>query len=59
MDRLAQALRWLAWVTDTALDHLPAYEDGRWYRYGDWGCRLRLHRVWWPGEEPLEGRKRA
>ena len=38
----------LAWLLDEALDCLPAYEDGQWYRYGDWGCRLRLYRIWEP-----------
>lgn len=29
-------------VACTALDLIPTYEDGRWYRFGGWGCRLRL-----------------
>lgn len=36
----------LAWLLDEALDHLPAYEDGKWLRYGDWGCRIGLSRYW-------------
>jgi hypothetical protein len=44
-------LRQLAWLADVALDNVPCYEDGRWYRYGDWGCRLRLARLWWPDED--------
>jgi hypothetical protein len=39
-------MRWLAWALDELLDRIPSYEDGRWYRYGDWGCRLRLDRIW-------------
>jgi len=30
----------MLWLLDVALDRIPAYEDGRWYGYGDWGCRL-------------------
>ena len=22
----------------TVLDNIPRYEQGRWWRYGDWGC---------------------
>jgi hypothetical protein len=36
---------------DTLLDAIPIYEDGRWWRYGDWGCRLQLHRLWWRMDE--------
>ena len=36
---------------DTLLDAIPIYEDGRWWRYGDWGCRLQLHRLWWRVDE--------
>jgi hypothetical protein len=25
---------------DIILDAIPTREDGRWFRYGDWGCRL-------------------
>jgi hypothetical protein len=28
------------------LDAIPAYEQGVWYRHGDWGCRLRISRLW-------------
>lgn len=28
------------------LDRIPAYEDGRWYRHGAWGCRLGLSKPW-------------
>lgn len=28
------------------LDKIPHYQDGRWYRYGDWGCRMRISRIW-------------
>jgi hypothetical protein len=28
-----------SWL-DRALDAIPTREDGRWLRYGDWGCRL-------------------
>lgn len=38
------------------LDAVPTWEDGRWYRYGDWGCRVglsawadRLDRRWHTG----------
>ena len=41
-----KVLRRLVWLLDEVLDRIPAYEDGRWYRYGGWGCRLRLHRFW-------------
>lgn len=47
-----RALRWLAWLADEALDRVPAYEDGTWYRHGCWGCRLGLSR-WW--DDPQEG----
>jgi hypothetical protein len=30
----------LLWLLDEALDRIPCYEDGRWLRYGDWGCQL-------------------
>ncbi len=40
---------WPVWLLDEALDRIPAYEDGRWYRYGDWGCQLGLWKIW--GEE--------
>lgn len=46
MNTLAKALAWLIWLADEALDRLPAYESGRWYRYGQWGCRLGLRRLW-------------
>lgn len=25
-----------------ALDNIPTYEDGQWFRYGDWGCQIGL-----------------
>jgi len=28
--------------TCTFLDGIPGRWDGRWYRYGQWGCQLRL-----------------
>lgn len=31
---------WLLERLDVALDAIPTYEDGRWLRYGDWGCQL-------------------
>ena len=40
-------MRWAVWVLDETLDAVPTYEHGRWYRYGQWGCRLRLARFWW------------
>lgn len=46
-----EVLRWMVWLADEVLDRVPAYEDGRWYRHGQWGCRLGLHRFWWPGDE--------
>jgi hypothetical protein len=46
------ALRSAVWLLDVILDGIPACEDGRWYRYGEWGCRLRLHRFWWPDADP-------
>jgi hypothetical protein len=39
-------LRTLIERLDTLLDAIPTLEDGRWYRYGGWGCRLRLSRLW-------------
>jgi hypothetical protein len=36
----------IVWLLDEALDQLPAYQDGKWYRYGQWGCRLQLARYW-------------
>lgn len=41
-------MRRLIWLLDEALDRIPRYEDGRWYRYGDWGCQLCLSRWWGP-----------
>lgn len=43
--------RCLVWLADELLDRIPAYEDGHWYRAGQWGCRLRLHRYWWREEQ--------
>lgn len=42
-----KVMRWAVWLLDESLDAMPAYERGRWYRYGQWGCRLRLARFWW------------
>jgi hypothetical protein len=36
----------LVWLLDELLDNIPRYEHGRWYRYGQWGCTLRLDRYW-------------
>lgn len=47
-------LRQAAWLADITLDRVPCYEEGQWYRYGDWGCRLRLHRIWWPDANDRE-----
>ena len=44
---VTQDVRTLIERLDTLLDAIPIYEDGRWWRYGDWGCRLQLHRLWW------------
>jgi hypothetical protein len=43
-----KAVRWLICLLDEALDQIPAYEDGRWFRHGQWGCQLRLSRFWLP-----------
>lgn len=42
-------VRWIAWLLDEALDRIPAVQLRPWhiYRYGSWGCQLRLHRVWY------------
>lgn len=29
----------------TALDAIPRYTAGRWWRYGDWGCQLKLAKL--------------
>lgn len=39
---VASAAEWVCGV----LDAIPAYEEGRWWRYGDWGCRMRISRIW-------------
>lgn len=39
-------MKQVVWLLDEALDRLPAYEDGRWRWYGDWGCRLGLWKYW-------------
>ena len=38
-------MRWIKYgivygllVLCTLLDNIPRYEQGRWWRYGDWGC---------------------
>lgn len=33
---------WAIEALDTLLDKVPTYEDGKFYRYGFWGCRLQL-----------------
>lgn len=43
-------VRWVLEQLDTALDAIPAYEDGRWYRYGDWGCRIGNRFRQWKNE---------
>ena len=36
-----RTLLWhVLWLLDEALDRIPGYEAGRWYKYGCWGCRL-------------------
>jgi hypothetical protein len=40
-------LRILIERLDTLLDAVPTYEGGRWFRYGGWGCRMGLSRLWW------------
>jgi hypothetical protein len=44
-------MRWIMWLLDEALDRIPTYEDGHWFRKGGWGCRLGLHRWWWVDED--------
>lgn len=44
----------LIWLLDEGLDRLPRREQGRWYRYGHYGCLLRLHRWWFPLLHPDE-----
>jgi hypothetical protein len=44
--------RFVVWLADELLDRIPAYEQGRWYLNGEWGCRLRLYRYWWAPDEP-------
>lgn len=39
---LAVPAVYLCW----ALDQIPAYYEGRWYRHGQLGCRLGLARFW-------------
>jgi hypothetical protein len=49
---LRQLDRMLEWL-DGRLDTVPSYEEGRWYRYGDWGCKLsyRFSALrWWDRE---------
>lgn len=45
--------RWPIWLADELLDRVPTYEDGRWFRRGGWGCRMRLHR-WWVDKSEWE-----
>ena len=40
------AVKTLLWLLDEALDRVPRREEGRWYRFGDWGCQLQLARYW-------------
>ena len=45
----------LLWLLDEALDRIPCREDGRWFRYGGWGCRLAYRFPvlrWWEKYEP-------
>ena len=42
MKRLAgQAALFLCGLADA----IPGYRDGRWHRYGDWGCAIGLSRL--------------
>jgi hypothetical protein len=47
LSALADVLEWI----DGCLDAIPCWEhDGltgrHWFRYGGWGCRIRLGRIW-------------
>lgn len=59
--RLPQAIRGAllraAETLDSALDGIPTYDDGKWYRYGHWGCRLGVFRRAWNlwGGDPKPG----
>lgn len=52
-------MRLAVWILDESLDLIPAYEQGRWYRYGQWGCRLHLWKFWWPLDDNEERRDHA
>ena len=32
---------------DHLLDSIPSYEDGKWRRYGEWGCKMQLLARYW------------
>jgi len=51
-------MRWAVWLLDESLDYVPRREDGKWYRYGCWGCQLRLWRFWWKGADDRTRRPR-
>jgi len=42
ISRLYEAVEYL----DGLLDKIPSYEDGQWYRNGQWGCRIGLYKIW-------------
>lgn len=44
--QLVHGARAVTRLLDEALDRVPRRDQGRWYRYGDWGCQLRLSRFW-------------
>lgn len=39
-------LRTIAWLADEVLDRIPRREEGRWYRYGYWGCQSGISDHW-------------
>ena len=43
MKRVRMLIEWV----DGRLDAIPSYEEGRWYRHGGYGCRMRLSRLWY------------
>lgn len=49
---LVKVLRRIVEWLDETLDKIPEYRDGRWYRYGDWGCRLGLGKLWVDTSDP-------
>jgi hypothetical protein len=36
----------LVWLLDEMLDRIPAWQDGRLYLCGQWGCQWGLSRIW-------------